>query len=150
MNVGASGKRQTFNEINITPLTDIFLVLLIIMMVVAPMMQSHRQDIKAPQIANGSPMKQNKLTVEVTKDGVYFVNGTETPATGLTASFTKASATMDASTDKNVVIRADQATRSGAVMAVLESARDAKFTKVTVAGESLSDKRQAELTGATH
>ena len=138
----ASSRRQTFSDINITPLTDIFLVLLIIMMVVAPMMQSHRQDIKAPQIANGQSMKQSKLTVEVTKDGQYFVNGTETPAKNLAAAFGKEAANL---TEKNVVIRADQQTRSGAVMTVLEAARDAKFVKVTVAGEALSEKRQESL-----
>ena len=40
-----AGQRKTFNEINITPLTDIFLVLLIIMMVIAPSFQSVDQDI---------------------------------------------------------------------------------------------------------
>ena len=47
------GKRSTFNEINITPLTDIFLVLLIIMMVIAPSFQSMDNNIKMPEINSG-------------------------------------------------------------------------------------------------
>ena len=41
-------KRQTFNEINITPLTDIFLVLLIIMMVIAPMLDQQGLNLAIP------------------------------------------------------------------------------------------------------
>ncbi len=42
-----------FNEINITPLTDIFLVLLIIMMVVAPSFQSMDNAVEVPEVNNG-------------------------------------------------------------------------------------------------
>ena len=45
--------RDSFNEINITPLTDIFLVLLIIMMVIAPTFQSNDSSIKMPEINSG-------------------------------------------------------------------------------------------------
>ena len=47
------GKEALFTEINITPLTDIFLVLLIIMMVVAPTFQSMDNDINIPEINSG-------------------------------------------------------------------------------------------------
>ena len=47
------GKNAMFTEINITPLTDIFLVLLIIMMVVAPTFQSMDNDINIPEINSG-------------------------------------------------------------------------------------------------
>ena len=41
--------RETFNEINITPLTDIFLVLLIIMMVIAPLLDQQGISLTAPE-----------------------------------------------------------------------------------------------------
>ena len=44
-----NGKKKTVNEINITPLTDIFLVLLIIMMVIAPSFQSIDNNIQIPE-----------------------------------------------------------------------------------------------------
>ena len=47
------GKEALFTEINITPLTDIFLVLLIIMMVVAPTFQSMDNSINIPEINSG-------------------------------------------------------------------------------------------------
>jgi biopolymer transport protein ExbD/biopolymer transport protein TolR len=137
-----SGKRQIFCEINITPLTDIFLVLLIIMMVVAPMIQQMRQDIKPPQMVNGKPLDQGRLTVEVTKDGNYYLEGVETPVTGLAEAF---KAKADHLVEKNIIIRADKETKSGTVLKIFDAARDAQFEKVTVAGESLSDVRQEQL-----
>lgn len=153
-------RKQVFNEINITPLTDIFLVLLIIMMVVAPMMQQMRKDIKPPQLSNGAPVEQNKLTVEITRDGSVYVMGKEASRDGLAGVLkeqeaqlltkrggqnTSNAATTGEPEEKNLIIRADKATKSGEVLKIFEAARDAGFTKVTVSGEALSASRQAEL-----
>ena len=62
------GKEALFTEINITPLTDIFLVLLIIMMVVAPTFQSMDNDISIPEINSGISIEQKNCTVSVTKE----------------------------------------------------------------------------------
>ena len=55
--------RDTFNEINITPLTDIFLVLLIIMMVIAPMLDQQGLNLTVPEMLrrNKSRIKNLKL-----------------------------------------------------------------------------------------
>ena len=68
------GTRQTFNEINITPLTDIFLVLLIIMMVIAPSFQSVNGDIKMPEINSGLSVEQKEAVVT---DGPFEMCGTD-------------------------------------------------------------------------
>ena len=69
-------KRQTFNEINITPLTDIFLVLLILMMVIAPILDQQGLSLAVPEYVEEN--QQNKdakiLTVQVTEDDKYIVN----------------------------------------------------------------------------
>ena len=70
-------KKKTFNEINITPLTDIFLVLLIIMMVIAPSFQSVDNNIKMPEINSGLSIENEKATVSITKDGSFYVNETK-------------------------------------------------------------------------
>src|SRR6478736_587002 len=85
MQAAGRNQKQVFNDINITPLTDIFLVLLIIMMVVAPMMQQQRQDIKPPSINAGTQVEQGKLTLEVTQDGHMYLQGKETPVEQLTS-----------------------------------------------------------------
>ena len=68
-----TGKKALFTEINITPLTDIFLVLLIIMMVVAPTFQSVDNSISVPEVNSGTAIEQGKVTVSVTKDGQTFI-----------------------------------------------------------------------------
>jgi biopolymer transport protein ExbD/biopolymer transport protein TolR len=141
---GGEGRKrsQVFNEINITPLTDIFLVLLIIMMVVAPMIQHMRQDITPPQVESGQPVEQGPLTVEVTQDGTFYVEGKPVTLEDLKTVLVQKA---DGLKEKNVIIRADKATKSGAVMRIFEAARDAQYEKVTVAGEPLSTQRQGEL-----
>ena len=57
------GKDALFTEINITPLTDIFLVLLIIMMVVAPTFQSNDSSISIPEINSGIAIEHKNATV---------------------------------------------------------------------------------------
>ena len=71
----SKGKEALFTEINITPLTDIFLVLLIIMMVIAPTFQSIDNNIKVPEINSGLSVEEKDAVVSLTKDGSLFVNG---------------------------------------------------------------------------
>ena len=69
--------RQSFSDINITPLTDIFLVLLIIMMVIAPMLDQQGLNLAVPEyVEENNNQNQSKiLTVAVTVDNKYIVNG---------------------------------------------------------------------------
>ena len=58
--------RDTFNEINITPLTDIFLVLLIIMMVIAPLLDQQGLNLTVPEMVDQEMVKnQEQLVVHV-------------------------------------------------------------------------------------
>lgn len=71
--------RKTFNEINITPLTDIFLVLLIIMMVVAPMLDQQGIGLTVPENVEQSKIdKESKiLTITVTSNNKYYIHNVE-------------------------------------------------------------------------
>ena len=72
--------RDTFNEINITPLTDIFLVLLIIMMVIAPLLDQQGLNLTVPEMVSQEQIKDNNskiLSVTVTSDDKYYVDGKE-------------------------------------------------------------------------
>ena len=63
--------RDTFNEINITPLTDIFLVLLIIMMVIAPLLDQQGLNLTVPEMVNQEQIKDKDskiLNVTVTSE----------------------------------------------------------------------------------
>lgn len=77
--------KKTFNEINITPLTDIFLVLLIIMMVVAPMLDQQGIGLTVPENVEQTKMDKESriLTVTVTSNNKYYIHNVEVPADNL-------------------------------------------------------------------
>lgn len=136
------GKEALFTEINITPLTDIFLVLLIIMMVVAPTFQSNDSSITVPEINSGIAIEQRNATVSVTKEGNLYLNGT--PVTE--ANLSEELATLKAQLEKpELVVKADERVKSAKIMEIMNAAQDAEYKKLIVAGEPLSKKEQSEL-----
>ncbi len=136
------GKDALFTEINITPLTDIFLVLLIIMMVVAPTFQSMDNSINIPEINSGVSVEQKDATVAVTKEGVMYINGKQISADNLTNELL---AIKDSLEKKEVVVKADEKTKSSEIMKIMNAAKEAEFTKLVLAGEPLSKKDQKTL-----
>ena len=137
-----SGKKAIFSEINITPLTDIFLVLLIIMMVVAPTFQSMDNAISVPEINSGTSIEQGKVTVSVTKDGTIYVDGTKTSISSLASELERLKTDNE---NAEVVVKADEKVKSSVIMEIMDSAQDAHYKKLIVAGEPLSKKEQKEL-----
>ena len=135
-------KQQLFTEINITPLTDIFLVLLIIMMVVAPSFQSMDNAVDVPEVNNGVNIENPKVTVSVTADGALFVNGEPTTSSSLTD---KLIALKGNSEKPVVVVKADKNIKSSKIMDIMNSAQNAEYQKLVVAGEPLNKKEQKEL-----
>lgn len=136
------GKEALFTEINITPLTDIFLVLLIIMMVVAPTFQSMDNDINIPEINSGISIEQKNCTVSVTREGLLYINGKQTTADKLTSELTALIPILE---KKEVVVKADQNAKNSVVLKIMDAAQGAGYEKLIVAGEPLSKKEQNEL-----
>ena len=136
------GRRTTFNEINITPLTDIFLVLLIIMMVIAPSFQSIDNNIKMPNINSGLAIEQKNATVSITKSNEFYINDKRVAPETLQENL---SAIIDSLEKKEVVVRADRETKSSEIMKVMKAAQDAGFEKLIVAGEPLNQAQQEKL-----
>ena len=137
-----SGKNALFTEINITPLTDIFLVLLIIMMVVAPSFQSMDNAVDVPEVNNGVNIEDTKVTVSVLQDGSMYVNGEPTKTSALTDKL------LAAKTDPEkaeVVVKADKNIKSAKIMTIMNAAQDAEYKKLVVAGEPLNKKEQQEI-----
>ncbi len=139
----SKGKDALFTEINITPLTDIFLVLLIIMMVIAPTFQSNDSSIKMPEINSGLSVEQKNATISVTKDGIFFVNGTQIKEDNLYDQLVAIKPSLE---KKEVVVKADESVKSREIMKIMKAAQDANFEKLVVAGEPLSKKEQKKLT----
>jgi len=137
-----SNKGKIFTEINITPLTDIFLVLLIIMMVMAPMFQSVDKNISMPEINSGVNVDDKKVEVSITANAEYFLNGAPVDPAKLE---TELKNLVNLTKEKNVVIKADTKTKSKDIMKVIRAAEYAGYAKLTVAGEPLSKKQQKDL-----
>jgi biopolymer transport protein ExbD len=136
------GKDALFTEINITPLTDIFLVLLIIMMVVAPTFQSNDTSIVMPEINSGVTIEQKNATVSVTKEGDMYLNGTPVTEEDLASELV---ALKDKLETPELVVKADEKVKSAKIMEIMNSAQDAEYKKLIVAGEPLSKKEQKNL-----
>ncbi len=143
MAFGSERQGKIFSEINITPLTDIFLVLLIIMMVVAPVLQSNDTPVDIPEINNGVNIEESKVSVSVTADGLIYVNGSPTETSKLTDALI---AVKDPDNEKQeVVVKADKNVSSSKVLDIMDAAQNAEYKKLIVAGEPLSKKEQKVL-----
>ena len=74
MSMGATG--ETFTEINVTPLTDVFLVLLVIMILIAPLIDKSDLKIKPPETKNAKKDEATKgVSIDIDKDGQIAING---------------------------------------------------------------------------
>ena len=146
MAIGSNKKSKLFTEINITPLTDIFLVLLIIMMVIAPTFQSMDNSISIPEINSGVAIEQKNATVSITKTGLMYINGKQIEPETLTSELEALKPTLE---KPEVVVKADESVKSSEILKVMDAAQDAEFKKLIVAGEPLSKKEQKNLENNT-
>lgn len=129
------GEAELFADINITPLTDIFLVLLIIFMVTSSVMATDgaRAGVRVnlPKGATKEISASAKdVTVAITTDGKMVVDGKEVSPDSLRKIFDDAHA-RDAETQ--VVVQADEATHHGRVVAVMELAKAAGLRRLAIA-----------------
>ena len=124
-----SRNRDSFCEINITPLTDIFLVLLIIMMVVAPLLDQQGLNLTVPDMVDQSQVKESKnIVVSVSNDDKYFLNDQEIPVQDLNSMIKEQEKTM---TDGLLIQAAPDATH-GAVVKLMDNARNAGVTSISI------------------
>lgn len=138
-----TGKKALFTEINITPLTDIFLVLLIIMMVVAPTFQSVDNSITIPEVNSGNSIEQGKVVVSVTKDGTIYVDSKKSSEEFLVDDLEAVKPAEG--TPAELVVKADEKVKSSVIMTIMDAAQDAQYKKLIVAGEPLTKKDQKKL-----
>ena len=125
-----SRNRDTFNEINITPLTDIFLVLLIIMMVIAPMLDQQGLNLTVPEnVAQEQVQNEPKImTVMVDASDKYYIDGTEISAEELENTIKSQAKNYP----DGVLIKTDSDSTHGAMVKVMDSARNSGITSISV------------------
>jgi len=122
MDVGGSGGGPK-SDINVTPLVDVMLVLLIIMMLVAPMLQKG-VDVKLPAATNTSdkPETQEQTVLAVDARDKFYINGIEVPRAEMADRVTRA---LEERTERVVLIKGDTDASYRAIMMAMDDLRKA-------------------------
>ena len=121
MDLGGA-KEGVKSDINVTPLVDVMLVLLIIMMLVAPMLQKG-VDVRLPMASNpvDKPEKQGQTILSITADSRFYVNSVQVAENELLSRVTDALA--DAAGEKIVLIKGDEDAPYARIMHVMDELR---------------------------
>jgi biopolymer transport protein ExbD len=125
----SGGGRRPIAEINITPMVDVVLVLLVIMMVSATYIVSKSLKVELPKTSSPADSVPMVAAVVVTKDGTYFYNDQKVDEPALKAKL-KEVAAADANT--SVIVSADKAALHGQVVHVVDLAKLEGLTKFAI------------------
>ena len=131
---GGGSPDEVKGDINVTPLVDVCLVLLIIFMVVTPMLQQGI-DVMLPAgpHAEKKPGEQSDLIISVKADGTVFVGQNWIPDKNLTT-YLRAEHQKDPA--RAVMLKADKRIHFGKVREVMRAANEAEFTSVAIMTEN--------------
>ena len=136
---GSGGRGEVTSEINVTPMADVMLVLLIIFMVVTPMLQKG-QSVDLARTRNPVDMKEadrdDAVLVAVTRDGKFFLNKDRVVIDDLAA---KVNDLLNTRLEKTVFVKSDFRAKYGDVVQVVDSIRNAGVDKVGLLTERLDD-----------
>ena len=116
------------SEINITPLADVMLVLLIIVMLIAPLLQAG-VSLDLPRAGNTSdkPDNANNTVIAVTADGAYFVDNVQTVQQDLLRAVNTA---LDRKNERILLIKGDVNAQYSAIMNLMDSLQRAGIENV--------------------
>jgi biopolymer transport protein TolR len=128
--------RRYLSEINVVPLVDVVLVLLIIFMITAPLLY-RGIDIQLPPSATNTIEPTERLVVTVEKDGAIYLNKERVPEANLRPAL---AAARDRNPSLSVYLRADQGVPYGIVVAVMDAAKQAGILQLGMVTEPLSSR----------
>jgi len=136
MDVGGS-KGGPKSDINVTPLVDVMLVLLIIMMLVAPMLQKG-VDVKLPLAANTADKPDNDKQTVVAVDAAnqFWVNGLRVSKGEFTD---RVKTILEDKTDRVVLIKGDQDASYSAIMEAMDYLHEAQIEDIGLITEKKND-----------
>jgi len=137
---GRQSRYRPLAEINVTPLVDVMLVLLIIFMVTAPLMTSG-VTVDLPK-ANAAPLNQDAtpITLSIDAAGGIYLADTKIPLDQLVA---KLRAIAHNNPDRRIFVRGDRRLPYGRIMQVMVMITDGGFTKVALLAEETAPPRAA-------
>ena len=129
MDVGGA-KGGVKSDINVTPLVDVMLVLLIIMMLVAPLLQQG-VTVVLPTAVNRAdkPDTQDQVVVHIDKDGKFYVNTKEVQKVDVV---TRLQSVFEETGSKTVYLKGDADASYGAIMGMMDALRKAGIDMVSL------------------
>ena len=120
---------ELISGINVTPLVDITLVLLIIFMVTAAYIVRQAIEVDLPRAAHAAEATGSTLAVVLTRDGAIYVDGVRQSEAGLQARAREAAAH---DRDARAIISADRASLHGAVIHVIDLVKGAGVSRFAI------------------
>ncbi|MBP7147148.1 MAG: ExbD/TolR family protein [Acidobacteria bacterium] len=136
---GRGGPRIALSEINVTPLVDVMLVLLIIFMVSAPMLK-RGIDIGLPQAVSGEPIEEERVTVTVDRAGQYYVDNRQVIDALLVDEVRRRGGDRPGSA---VYLQGDSQVAYGRVLSAMDALRVAGISRVALVTEPARLQRAA-------
>lgn len=127
---------EVFTEINVTPLTDVFLVLLVIMILIAPLVNQAVLKVDPPGVSNKQDQKEDKdtkINVDVSKSGEIKINGKVVQAD--TAAVMAAIQGIQAEAGKKdlpLILNSDEDALQKWVVAVMDGAAGCNIKKMSI------------------
>ena len=130
-----AGRYRPMAEINVTPLVDVMLVLLIIFMVAAPLM-TVGVPVDLPKTQASALNQENEpITITVNPEGKIFLQETEVQIEGLVPQLQAIAGAQQAGQERRIFVRGDRATSYGRVMEVMGTVSAGGFTRVALLAE---------------
>ena len=141
------GKRKSgFSDINVTPLVDVMLVLLVIFMVTAPMIQQG-VEVSVPRVkASALPGKEEQFVVSITRNSEIYLNDARMSPEELTR---KLAGIAVERPDREVFVRADDQVPYGEVIRTMAAIKAAGVQNVGMVTEMPGAERENGGTGGT-
>jgi biopolymer transport protein ExbD/biopolymer transport protein TolR len=141
MAMGGGGDRGAVNaDINVTPMADVMLVMLIIFMVVTPMLQKGAP-VELPRTKNPLDMsdadKDDAIRVGIARDGKFYLGTERIAVEDLSQKVTDLLSSREG--DKTVYVKADQRASYGDVVKVVDAIRTAGVDRVGLLSEKLDE-----------
>ena len=139
MDIGPKGSLKA--DINVTPLVDVMLVLLIIMMLIAPMLQKG-VNVKLPEAANTNdkPDTQTQTVVAIDSANQFWVNGIQVQKSDFAD---KVKTVLEDKTEKVVLIKGDTDAKYSAIMQAMDDLRKAGIEDIGLITEKKGGEKQA-------
>ncbi|MDD5679480.1 MAG: biopolymer transporter ExbD [Kiritimatiellae bacterium] len=127
---------KVMSEINITPFTDVVLVLLIIFMVSTPLLMQPGIKIKLPKTVHAATQKNERVTVVIDKEGDIFLNDAKVQIENLTSAIKSG---LSTAASKTVVIKSDEKVYFGLAVKVMDIVKAANADSLVIATKTATD-----------